>query len=201
MPSSDEREVVEVSSRAAWRAWLEKHHAQTDGVWLVIPKKGSGTPGPTYEDAVEESLCFGWIDSRQHPRDEASYVLLFSPRKPGGIWARSNKKRIEKLVATGCMTPAGQAVIDAAKADGSWTALDDVEDLIVPDDLARALDADGDARSHFEAFSPSARKAALYWIASAKRPETRAQRIDEVVRAAARNIRIDQERGWGAGRT
>lgn len=180
------------ATRAEWRAWLASSHDQAPGVWLILYKKHANKPTPTYDELVEEALCYGWVDSLTRKLDDDRYFLMFTPRKPGSVWAASNKQRVERLIAQGLMTPAGLAKIEAAKADGSWTALDAVDALAVPDDLQDALAANPDARRHFEAFSPSARKIILYWIASARKSETRAKRIEETVRLAAQNIRAAQ---------
>src|SRR5215207_9057705 len=140
MGAYDEAERVYPQTRAAWRKWLTSHHQSSAGVWFVSWRKRAGKGGPGYEDAVEEALCFGWIDSVGRTLDDDRAMLWFSPRKPGSGWARTNKERVERLTAAGLMTPAGQRVIDAAKADGSWTRLDDVENLVVPDDLAAAFE-------------------------------------------------------------
>jgi uncharacterized protein YdeI (YjbR/CyaY-like superfamily) len=184
-PQRAELPVLEVASRSELRSWLESHGSTSPGVRLAIGKKGNTVTTLTYEDAVEEALAFGWIDSTAGRLDDARYTVLFTPRKPGGGWARTNKERVERLTASGLMTPAGLAVIDAAKADGSWTLLDEVEDLIVPHDLARALAENPAAERFWSGLGSSARKIALYRIASAKRPETRAKRIAETVADAA----------------
>jgi uncharacterized protein YdeI (YjbR/CyaY-like superfamily) len=150
-----------------------------------VGKKGNSVTTLTYEDAVQEALCFGWIDSTVNRLDAHRFKQLFTPRKPGGTWARTNKERVEKLIASGSMTPAGMAPIEAAKADGSWTLLDEVDALVIPADLAAALGADPAAAHAFEALPDSPKKLALYWIQTAKRPETRAKRVAETVRAAA----------------
>jgi uncharacterized protein YdeI (YjbR/CyaY-like superfamily) len=175
--------LLAVADRAELRAWLEHNHASSPGVNLAIGKKGGHTTALTYDDAVEEALCFGWIDSTARRLDDDRYTVLFTPRKRGGTWARTNKARVERLIAEGRMTPAGIAVIEAAKADGSWTALDDAEDLVVPGDLANALDAAA-ARKRFDALPASARQMALYWISTAKRDATRAERVSATVSAA-----------------
>ena len=161
-------------------------------MWLISSKKATGEPRVEYDEAVEEALCFGWIDSVARALDETRSMLRFSPRKPRSGWSRPNKIRIERLLAAGLMTPAGQAKIDAAIADGSWTKLDAVEDLEVPDDLAKACAAYPDARAYFDAFPRSVRRGILEWIAQAKRPETRAKRIEETARLAQSNYRANQ---------
>ncbi len=178
---------MEVPDRDAWRRWLERHHDRSQGVWLTIRKRRADGPGVAYQDAVEEALCFGWIDSRMRPVDERTYLLTMTPRRPGGIWAASNKERVARLTAAGRMAPAGLAVVEAAKADGSWDVLTDAEALVVPEDLEAALAASAGAR--FDALPPSMRTQLLYWIASAKRPETRAKRIEATVRDSAANVR------------
>jgi uncharacterized protein YdeI (YjbR/CyaY-like superfamily) len=179
-----EGERLQPGSRSAWRAWLAEHHAASDGVWVVLRRQQSGRAGLTYEDAVLEALCFGWIDSKMSRLDDRRNLLRFSPRKRGSGWARSNKLRIEQLMREGLMTEAGLARIEEAKQDGSWTMLDAVEDLVVPDDLAAALAAHPGAREHWDGFPRSVRRAALEWIVLAKRPETRARRVAETARQA-----------------
>jgi uncharacterized protein YdeI (YjbR/CyaY-like superfamily) len=190
----DEAERVHPATRSAWRAWLTSHHESSTGVWFVSWRKHAGKSGPGYEDAVEEALCFGWIDSVARKLDEDRTMLWFSPRKAGSGWARPNKERVERLTTTGLMTPTGQRVIDAARADGSWTLLDDIENLVVPDDLAEALDGRPAARQNWEAFPRSARRSILAWIVQAKRDTTRAVRIEETARLAQGNERANQPR-------
>lgn len=163
--------------RAAWRVWLEENHAGTHGVWLVYYKKGSGQPSVSYDEAVEEALCFGWIDSLVNPIDEQRYKQVFTPRKPGSRWSRLNKQRVERLIAEGRMTPAGMEKINAARQDGSWTMLDAIEDLVRPDDLAEALAANPAAEAGYQALASSQKKIILAWLHDTKNPETRRQRI------------------------
>ena len=182
-------EQVQPGSLAEWRAWLAQNHDRGSGVWLVTWRAGSGGPRIGYEESVEQALCFGWVDSKGRSLDAERTMLWFAPRKRGSGWARTNKERIERLTAAGLMAPAGQAVIDAAKADGSWTLLDDVENLVVPDDLAAAFAAHPPAREHWAAFPRSARRATLEWIAQAKRAETRTKRVAEAAEKAQANER------------
>jgi uncharacterized protein YdeI (YjbR/CyaY-like superfamily) len=186
--------VVRAKDRAAWRRWLERHHASSPSVWLVIHKKGHPTGRLFYEDAVQEALCFGWIDSTANSLDEHNYKLWMAPRKPQSGWSAVNKRRIERLLAHGQVAPAGLAAIDAAKRDGSWAALDASHSLAVPRDLATAFKRYPDAARHFDAFPPSARRAILQWIDGAKRSETRARRTDETARLAQEDIRANQWR-------
>lgn len=187
-----EPEVVEVPDRAAWRRWLSKHHRSGAAVWLVIHKKGSRSGSLAYEDAVLEALCFGWIDSTANSLDDERYKLWMAPRKPRSMWSATNKRRIETLLAAGLITKAGLATIEAAKADGSWNALDRSEALEVPDDLVEAFERHAGSRANWEGFPPSARKQILWWIYSAKREETRATRVEQTASLAARNERANQ---------
>ncbi len=175
--------------RADWRAWLEAHHADASGVWLVSWKVRTGRPTVPYEEAVEEALCFGWIDGKAQRVDDERTMIRFSPRRPGSAWARSNRDRVERLEAAGLMTDAGRRVVEAARADGSWTLLEAVEGMVVPDDLALALAGRPGAREHFDAYSPSARKGVLSWITLARRPATRASRIARAAETAERGDR------------
>ncbi len=176
---------IQPKSRQAWRAWLQKHHASSSGVWLVFAKKASGLPTVTYNDAVEEALCFGWIDGLTHPVDDTYYEQRFTPRKPKSRWAASNKARVEKLIAAGLMTDAGMKMIDIAKASGTWNAFDAVDALTEPSDFKRALGATTGARNGYQAYTPGMKKQCLHYLNDAKRPETRARRIALIIEAAA----------------
>jgi uncharacterized protein YdeI (YjbR/CyaY-like superfamily) len=171
--------------RAEWRRWLAQHHVESSGVWLVLPKKASGLPGPTYDESVEEALCFGWIDSRTRPLDERRRLQWYCPRRPGSIWSALNKARVARLLEAGLMAPAGLARIEAARADGSWDILDRVDALAIPEDLEAALTATPRAAAGFAGLTSSVQKQCLYWVLSAKRPQTRATRVAAVVAAAA----------------
>jgi uncharacterized protein YdeI (YjbR/CyaY-like superfamily) len=175
-------------SREQWRAWLADHHDTERGAWLVSWKRATGRPSLPYEAVIEEALCFGWIDSTARTLDAERSMMLMTHRKPTSTWARTNKDRVERLLAAGLMQPAGIAAVETAKANGSWTVLDSVEALEVPDDLAAALDAEPGARGAYEGFSPSNRKMILWWVKSAKRPETRQRRIAGAARLAAQGI-------------
>ncbi|MBI3747496.1 MAG: YdeI/OmpD-associated family protein [Chloroflexi bacterium] len=189
MPALDDAPQLEADDRATWHAWLEANHATATGVWLVTWRPRSGRVGLDYEAAIEEALCFGWVDSTGGRVDDDRGKLYFAPRKPRSMWAATNKARVERLIADGRMRPAGLAVIERAKANGSWTILDGPERLEVPPDLAAAFDRHPPAARQFAAFPPSARKMMLGWISQAQRPETRAARIAKVAEAAARNER------------
>jgi uncharacterized protein YdeI (YjbR/CyaY-like superfamily) len=185
----DDAPLVHADDRATWRAWLEANHATAGGAWLVTWRPRTGHAYLDYEAAVEEALCFGWVDSTGGHFDDDRGKLYFAPRKSRSVWAATNKARIERLIADGRMAAAGLAAIDRAKANGSWETLDSVERLEVPDDLAAALEAHPPAAANFTAFPPSARKMLLAWVAMARRPETRVTRITQIVEAAARNER------------
>ncbi|WP_421742406.1 YdeI/OmpD-associated family protein [Cellulomonas sp.] len=190
--SRDDAPRVHAETVEEWRDWLRAHHATEPGAWLVSWRSTTGRPSVRYELAVEEALCVGWIDSSGRKLDDERSMLWFTRRKSGSGWARTNKERIVRLEAEGRMTPAGRALIDAAKADGSWTLLDDVENLVVPDDLSTAFDRYPGSRAQFDAFPPSARRAILEWIVQARRETTRAARLEEAARLAAEGKRANQ---------
>ena len=185
MPTTpNQAETLTPKNRAAWRKWLAKHHASKAGIWLIYYKKASGITTLSYAEAVEEALCFGWIDSKAKPLDEEKYMQYFGPRKANGGWSKVNKARIAQLQADGLMTEAGQQVIDAAIANGTWTLLDEIEELIIPADLAAAFKKNKKAHTYYDTLSRSDKRAILLWLIMAKRPETRAKRIAEVVALA-----------------
>ena len=194
MPAKAPPNSIHPKTRAEWRAWLSEHHQREGGVWLITNKKATGKPRFDYNDAVEEALCFGWIDSKGSKLDAERSMLWFSPRKRATGWSKANKERVAKLLAAGLMMPAGLAKVEAAKQDGSWYALDAIEALEIPPDLAIALAAYPNATRHFEAFPRSVKRSILEWISMAKKPETRAKRIEETVRLAEQNIRANQWR-------
>lgn len=182
------------ANRAGWRRWLRKNHAKVTGVWLVFLK------GPerqlAYADAVEEALCFGWIDSLMRPIDARSYMQLFTPRKPKSSWSALNKRRVDDLIARKLLAAPGLAAVDIAKKNGSWTRLDAVEAGIVPPDLARALAASKRARAFFDSVAPSRRKGMLHWINSVKAADLRADRIAHVVAQAAKGLSPSHQEKW-----
>lgn len=182
-------EIVEVHDRDEWREWLQANHQQSESILLVTYRQDAGERYIPYEAIVEEALCFGWIDSTRRPLHDGRSTLLLTPRKPGSGWSQANKNRVERLVAAGKIAPAGMAKINQAKQDGSWSRNDDAEALVIPDDLARALADHPEARQHFDAFPPSSRRVMLQWVYDARRPETRARRIEEIATKAARNER------------
>ena len=166
---------------------MEKNHRTSPGIWLIYYKVKSDKPSVRYSEAVKEALCFGWIDSKVKSLDEDRYMQIFTPRKPKSVWSKLNKQYIEEIIEQGLMTETGLKKIDAAKQDGSWTTLDEIEALIVPMDLKQALEANETANQNFEAFSNSLKKNILFWIDSAKRPETRVNRIEQTITSAAKN--------------
>ncbi len=183
----DDLEQVLVTSRAQWREWLEANADSSPGIWLLMPRRGKGNddPAPSYEDVVEEALCFGWIDSTVRTLDERFGLQLLTPRKPSSTWSASNKERLSRLIPAGMMTERGLRAVEVAKGNGSWEILDSVERLEVPADLSAALDEVPAARDFFDGLPPGALKQNLYFVISAKRPETRAARIEKIVTAAA----------------
>jgi uncharacterized protein YdeI (YjbR/CyaY-like superfamily) len=185
-------ERVEPDSLQAWSDWLAANHERAQGVWLVTWKKVTGRQVMTYEEAITEALRYGWVDSVARGLDDERSMLWYGPRRSGSGWSRPNKERIARLEASGRMVPAVRAVVEAAKVDGSWTLLDAVEDLVVPDDLAEAFDRHPGSREQWDAFPRSARRAILAWIALAKRPATRAKRVEETASEAARGRRANQ---------
>lgn len=190
-----ERERVHPETRSQWRAWLSTHHATSAGVWLVSWKKHTGRPAMGYAAAVEEALCFGWVDSTAQKLDGDRSMLWLTARKRGSAWSRLNKQRVEQLTTAGLMAPAGLAAVAAAQQSGSWSILDPVEDLVVPEDLGAAFARHPGSRPQWDAFPPSARRGILGWIVLAKRADTRARRIEEAASLAARGERANQWKG------
>ena len=188
----DGRRWVHPLDRAAWRAWLIEHHRSLPGAHMVTWRKFTGRQAVGYGEAVEEALCVGWVDSKAGRLDDKRSILWFSKRRPRSAWSRPNKERVARLTAAGLMLPTGLEAVEEAKRRGTWTMLDDVEALVVPDDLAATLAANPPAVQHWEAFSPSARRGILQWIVQARRPETRARRIQETATLAARNEKVNQ---------
>jgi uncharacterized protein YdeI (YjbR/CyaY-like superfamily) len=184
--------AVQITSRAAWRKWLAKHHSQATGIWLVTFKKDQGASHVPYEQVVEEALCFGWIDSKPRALDEARSMLWLAPRKLSTNWSGANRERVQRLIEDGLMTSLGLAKVAAAKKDGSFSALEAVDALTIPPDLAQAFAKFKAAASSFDAFPKSTKRGILEWILNAKRPETRAARIAETATLAARNERANQ---------
>jgi uncharacterized protein YdeI (YjbR/CyaY-like superfamily) len=182
-------EHYHAAERTDWRAWLEANHATSPGVWFAYYKQSSGKRRISYAEAVEEALCFAWIDSRQNTFDAERAKLWFSPRKSRSAWSKTNKERVQRPAEQGLMPEAGLKAIEVAKQNGAWSALDAVEELRMPGDLGEALALNDAAQQNFDAFRPSAKKRIFWWIESAKRPDTRAKRIAETVSLAAQNLK------------
>ena len=191
---SDTYEQVRVESLVEWRRWLGANHGSSPGIWLVTPKATGGRPGIAWSDLVDEALCFGWVDSRPRRVDEHHSARLLTPRRPASAWSARNKARVEALTEAGRMQPAGLEAVAVAKERGTWHALDQVETLDEPADLAAALDAVSDARRYWDAFPRSTKRAILEWIAQAKTDATRQRRVERTVADAARNLRANQWR-------
>ncbi len=176
-------EQLYVKNRKEWRKWLQKNGTKSSGIWLVYYKKSSGKPRVEYSDAVEEALCFGWIDSTMRPLDEERYMQLFTLRKPKSEWSKLNKERVEKLIAGGLMTSAGLEKIEVSKNNGHWEKNDHVEAMLLPEDLAKQLNRNKKALVYFNSLKATNKKYILHWLNSAKRAETRLKRIDEIMQA------------------
>lgn len=181
-------------SRATWREWLANNAESEKSVWLIMFRKESDVDSVYYDDAVEEALCFGWIDSKPNKRDDKSYYLFFSQRKLKSNWSKANRDRVERLEAQRLIMPAGQKMIDYAKANGQWTALVDVQNNVIPPDLQAAFDANPNAWGYFEKFAPSSKRGILEWILNAKTDATRLKRINETVTLAEQNIKANHYR-------
>ncbi|MEV8214005.1 YdeI/OmpD-associated family protein [Leifsonia sp. NPDC077715] len=187
-----ELERINVGGRDQLRGWLTENGESSPGVWLVY-EKGAGRT-LSYDEIVEEALCAGWVDSLPRSLDDTHAMLRLNPRKPSSAWSRRNKERVASLRERGLMTPAGEAVVEAAVRSGRWAALDEVEELTEPDDLRRALDAAPAARSNWDAFPRSARRAILEWLLSARTDATRQRRLETIVAEAEQNRRANQWR-------
>ncbi len=179
----DGKPLLHVADAHDLRDWLATEHTRPTGVWLEQGRRGSDVPRMPYEELILELLTFGWIDAVVRPLDDRRSALWISPRRKGSVWSGPNKARIARLEAEGRLQPAGKAVVDRARADGTWTLLDGPEALEVPPDLASALQADPAARAGWEALSASTRKVLLSQIAMAKTPATRARRVQAAVAA------------------
>jgi uncharacterized protein YdeI (YjbR/CyaY-like superfamily) len=177
-----------------WRKWLEKNHQSEKSIWLIIYKKESGTPSVYYTDAVDEAICFGWIDSKPNKRDDESYYQFFAKRNPKSNWSKVNKGKVARLLEEGKIAPSGLEAIELAKQNGTWTALDKVEEMVIPEDLQKAFNKNKTAFGYFDKFPRSSKRNILEWIMNAKRPKTRQARIDETVKLATDNIKANHYR-------
>lgn len=194
MQEKEEIATFYPSTQADWRAWLQENHLSKQSVWLIYYKKKSKIPSISWSEAVDEALCFGWIDSTARPIDDEKYMQFFTKRKPNSVWSKINKDKVEKLIATGKMSQAGFESIEKAKQNGSWTILDEVEELIIPDDLEAAFLANEGSKDFFMSLSKSVRKAILQWLVLAKQQTTRQKRINEIAELAAQKLKPKQFR-------
>jgi uncharacterized protein YdeI (YjbR/CyaY-like superfamily) len=191
-----DRPVLVVADAAEWEPWLEQHGAESAGVRLAIPKKGTGGPGPTAAEALDGALCFGWIDSRIDRLDDVHYTITYTPRGARSVWSRINREHIERLTAAGRMRPAGLAHVEAAKADGRWAAAYASQSAaVVPEDLAAALAARPAAQEAFDRLDAANRYAILWRVGQAKRAETRAARIEQFTDMLERGEVLHPPRG------
>jgi len=188
----NEIETFYPKSRKEWREWLQNHHDKKKSVWLIYYKKKSNVPTVIYSEAVDEALCFGWIDSKAKPIDEHTFMQFFSRRKEKSVWSKVNKEKIDRLTKEGLMTKAGFEIIEIAKQNGSWTILDEAEALIIPDDLEIEFQKRPAAKDYFLSLSRSDKRNILQWLVLAKRQETREKRITEIVELAAINQKPKQ---------
>ncbi|WP_306352293.1 YdeI/OmpD-associated family protein [Flavobacterium sp. '19STA2R22 D10 B1'] len=181
-------------SQQEWRQWLEENHHLKRSIWLIYYKKKSNVPTITWSDAVDEALCFGWIDSTKKSIDDHTFMQFFCQRKPNSVWSKINKTKIDRLITHGLMAPAGHKSIDTAKQNGSWTILDEVEELKIPVDLEIEFKKEEGSIDFFLGLSKSARKSILQWLVMAKREETKQKRIREIVKLAAQKLKPKQFR-------
>ena len=187
--TNKEYESLLVLSVREWRDWLERNHAEKQSIWLIQYKKHSGMPSVSWSEAVDEALCFGWIDSTKRPIDEEKYMQYYGKRKANSTWSKVNKEKVKKLIAEGRMSSAGLESIKIAKQNGTWSLMDSVEALVIPDDLEEAFKTRPGSRDFFLGLSKSAKKSILHWLMMAKRPETRQKRIKETVESAGQNLK------------
>lgn len=181
-------------NRKEWRRWLKKNSESKPNIWLIIYHKTSAAPSLTYDEAVEEGLCFGWIDSKPNKRDTESYYLFFAQRKPKSNWSKANRERAERMIMSKQMTKKGLEMIDLAKKTGTWLALTEVQSSILPEDLKNELSKNKSAKENFEKFPPSSKRIILEWILNAKKEETRLKRIAQTVELAAKGIKANHYR-------
>lgn len=179
-------------SKKELESWFEQNFEDNSGIWIVLPKKGSGIPGLTVDELIDEALCWGWIDSLPRKIDETKFKLYVSPRSPKSNWSKVNKEKVVRLEKDNRIRPSGKSMIELAKKTGTWTALDSVEALEIPEDLKKELEKNSSANAFFSEFPRSAKRGILEWIAQAKKPETRTKRIMETVSLAKENKRANQ---------
>jgi uncharacterized protein YdeI (YjbR/CyaY-like superfamily) len=187
MAPPEDNQTRAFASSKAWETWLARNHAKSPGIWLQIYKKGSGQRSVTYAEALDAALCYGWIDSQKRPKDEASWLQRFSPRRPRGVWSRINTRHAERLIAAGRMKPAGLAEVEAARRDGRWQrAYESASTASVPTDFLRALAKNKKAQSFFDGLSRANVYAIAYRLQTARKPETREKRMRTILAMLAR---------------
>lgn len=186
--SKTEPNTYHPKDQKEWRLWLEQNHQTADCIWLIFYKKNSGRANLSWSDAVDQALCFGWIDSTKRPIDSEKYMQYFGKRKPKSNWSKINKDKVAVLTNAGLMTKAGHASVEVAKENGSWNYLDNVEALIVPKELRQAFHANPASETYYASLSTSLKKQLLYWVISAKREETKAKRVKEIVESANQGV-------------
>jgi uncharacterized protein YdeI (YjbR/CyaY-like superfamily) len=180
--------ILPFASQLKWTDWLTKQHDKSTGVWLKLSKKDSGIPSVTYAEALDIALCYGWIDGQKKSFDEKYFLQKFTPRRPKSIWSKINVEKVERLIASGQMKPAGLKAIEAAKADGRWAqAYSSQKNISVPEDFQSALDKNKKAKAFFETLNGTNRYAFLFRIETAKKAETRAKRIQQFVKMLEKN--------------
>lgn len=188
---SDGLPVMLFETQTDFEAWLDEHHASSSGAWLRLAKKASGLRSLSYAEAVEAGLCFGWIDGQKKGYDERSWLQRFTPRGPQSIWSKVNRAKVEALIAAGGVRPAGLAAVERARQNGRWdAAYDPASTATVPEDLQAALDASDRADAFFKTLSGANRYALLFRIQTAKKPETRARRIQEFIAMLERGEKL-----------
>jgi uncharacterized protein YdeI (YjbR/CyaY-like superfamily) len=191
---NNELETFYPKGRKQWRQWLKKHHARKQSIWLICYKKKSNIPTVSWSEAVDEALCFGWIDSQRRSIDDEKFMQYFCRRKQKSSWSKINKAKVQYLIEEGLMTQAGFDSIEIAKNNGSWATLDEVQELKIPADLNRELRNQIKAKKYFLSLSRSDRRNILQWLVSAKRQETRLKRIAEIVELGKQNQKPKQFR-------
>ena len=182
------------TSQQQWRQWLQENHRSKQAVWLVCYKKKANIPTVIWSDAVDEAICFGWIDSKRITIDDDKFMQFFSQRKSNGTWSKVNKEKIKHLIDNGLMEKAGFDSIEKAIQNGSWTILDEVEELIIPKSLEEEFNKKTGSKEFFMSLSKSVRKSILQWIVLAKQSETRRKRINEIAEMASQNLKPKQFR-------
>ncbi|MDR7212527.1 YdeI/OmpD-associated family protein [Flavobacterium piscis] len=190
----NELETFCPASQQEWRDWLKENHNSKQSVWLICYKKQTNIPTIFWSDAVDEALCFGWIDSTRKTIDNEKFIQFFCKRKPNSVWSKINKGKVERLIKEGVMAPAGYESIEKAKQNGSWIILDDVEELLIPEDLEKAFENQKNSKEYFLSLSKSVQKSILQWLVLAKRPETRQNRINEIAELASQKLKPKQFR-------